>query len=110
MRDLGLPPSAMRPWVPGSVGRAARGRRRNGPRTGAAEATDGAGGSGYADRPPAFVPLTWHFWIPAYDDGPLLSPVSDWVAHKARTGTLHLIRAQQPRFPVKRLVFDEVLR
>ena len=52
MRDLGLPPSAMRPWVPGSVGRAARGRMRNGPRTGAAEATDGAGGSGYADRPP----------------------------------------------------------
>jgi len=50
MRDFGLPPSAMRPWAPGSGDRAAHGRRRNGPRTDAEEATDGAGGSGYADR------------------------------------------------------------
>src|ERR1039457_604166 len=32
-----------------------------GPRTGAEKATDGAGGSGHADRPPGFLPLTWHF-------------------------------------------------
>jgi hypothetical protein len=41
-----------------------------GPRTGAdratdgaEKATDGAGGSGYADRPPSFLPLTWHFRV-----------------------------------------------
>ena len=27
--------------------------------------TDGGGGSGYADRPPGFVPLTWHFRMSA---------------------------------------------
>ncbi len=26
--------------------------------------SDGTGGSGYADRPPGFFPLTWHFGIP----------------------------------------------
>ena len=36
-----------------------------GPRTGAEKPTDGGGGSGYADRPPGFVPLTWHFRMPA---------------------------------------------
>ena len=56
-RDCGLPPSAMRPWAPGSGGRTAHGRRRNWPRTRAkrptdagGKATDGAGGSGHADR------------------------------------------------------------
>jgi hypothetical protein len=54
-RDLGPPPSAMRPWVPGSARstdrrRLAHGRPRTGPRTRAGKATDGAGGSGYADR------------------------------------------------------------
>lgn len=38
---------------------------RLGPRTGAEKATDGAGRSGYADRPPGFLPLTWHFRMPA---------------------------------------------
>jgi hypothetical protein len=37
-----------------------------GPRTGTVKPTDGAGGSGYADRPPGFVPLTWHFRMPAH--------------------------------------------
>jgi hypothetical protein len=41
----------MRPWAPGSGGCAGHGRRRDGPRTGAEKATDGAGGSGYIDRP-----------------------------------------------------------
>jgi hypothetical protein len=36
-----------------------------GPRTGAREATDGLGRSGYADRPPGFLPLTCHFRMPA---------------------------------------------
>src|ERR1019366_974746 len=36
-----------------------------GPRTGAEKPTDGGGGSGYADRPPGFVSLTWHFRMPA---------------------------------------------
>ena len=49
-RVYGPPPSAMRPWVPGSGGRACHGRRRTSPRTGAEKATDGARGSGYADR------------------------------------------------------------
>ena len=50
----GPPPSAMRPWALGL-----------GPRTGAEKPTDGGGGSGYADRPPGLVPLTWHFRMPA---------------------------------------------
>lgn len=49
--DPGLPPSAMRPWIPGSGGL----RVTDGPRTG----TDGAGGNGYADRPSGFLLLTW---------------------------------------------------
>jgi hypothetical protein len=36
-----------------------------GPRTGEEKATDEAGGSGYADLPPGFVALTWHFRLPA---------------------------------------------
>jgi hypothetical protein len=32
---------------------------------GGGKATDGAGGSGYANRPPGFLPLTWHFRMPA---------------------------------------------
>jgi hypothetical protein len=47
--DRGLRPSAMRPWASGLV----HGRGR--------KPTDGRGGSGYADRPRGFVPLTWHF-------------------------------------------------
>src|ERR1700737_2215956 len=43
----------------------AHGRARTSPRTTAEKATDGAGGSGFADRPPGFVPLTWHFGLPA---------------------------------------------
>ena len=41
----------------------AHGRPRTSPRTTAEKATDGAGGSGYADRPPGFLPLTWHFMV-----------------------------------------------
>jgi hypothetical protein len=41
-------PSAMRPWASGVV------HGRGG------KPTDGAGGSGYADRPPVVVPLTWY--------------------------------------------------
>jgi hypothetical protein len=52
--DPGLRPSAMRPWASSF-----------GPRTGAEKPTDGGGGSGYADRPPGFSPLTWHFRMPA---------------------------------------------
>ena len=51
--DSGPPPSAMRPCEPGSGAVKAT--------DGGAEATDGAGRSGYADRPPGFCPLTWHF-------------------------------------------------
>ena len=71
--DLGLPPSAMRPWVPGSGGRAGRGRSRTGPRTGADRPTDGG-----RERPrtgpagavvlavPVRIPaLTCHFRRPA---------------------------------------------
>src|SRR5487761_1037564 len=39
-RDSGQPPSAMRPWTPGSWALEIHGR-----------GTDGEGGSGYADRP-----------------------------------------------------------
>jgi hypothetical protein len=35
------------------------------PRTGACAATDGAGGSGYADRPASFLPLNCHFRMSA---------------------------------------------
>jgi len=35
------------------------------PRTGAGKATDGAGRSCYADRPPGFLLLTCHFRMPA---------------------------------------------
>jgi hypothetical protein len=49
----------------GFLGRAGCGRARNGPRTGAENATDGGGGSGYADRPPGFSVLTCHFRKPA---------------------------------------------
>ena len=59
-RDCGPPPSAMRPWSPGS---------------GATESTDGrgkptdeGGRSGYTDRPPGFSPLTWHFMDTLDDD------------------------------------------
>lgn len=31
---------------------------------GGGKPTDGGGGSGYADRAPGFLPLTWHFRIP----------------------------------------------
>ena len=34
-------------------------------RLGGQKATDGTGGSGCADRPPGFLPLTWHFRMPA---------------------------------------------
>jgi hypothetical protein len=37
-----------------------------GSRTGAEKPTDGAGGSGYADRPRGFLSLTWHFRMPAH--------------------------------------------
>jgi hypothetical protein len=53
-RVCGPPPSAIRPWVPGSGVRAGHGRARTSPRTGAEKATDGAGGSGCTDRPPGF--------------------------------------------------------
>ena len=39
----------------------AYGQARTNPRTTAEEATDGAGGSGYTDRPHGFLPLSWHF-------------------------------------------------
>jgi hypothetical protein len=64
-RVCGPPPSAMRPWAPGSVGRAAHGRARTSPRTGAEKATDGAGGSGYANRSHPDSPLTCRFRMPA---------------------------------------------
>ena len=64
-RVCGPPPSAMRPWVPGFGGLAAHGRARTSPRTGAGKATDGAGGSGYADRPARIPSLTCHFRMPA---------------------------------------------
>jgi hypothetical protein len=38
-------------------------------------ATDGAGGSGYADRAPGIVPLTWHFRIPVAAVIPLVTRV-----------------------------------
>jgi hypothetical protein len=39
------------------------------PRTGAEKPTDVAGGSGYADRPPGFLPLTRNLmrWLAASD-------------------------------------------
>jgi hypothetical protein len=46
-----------------------------GPRTGAEKATDGAGGSGYADRPPDFPPVTCHFSL----------EIAKAVAARART-------------------------
>jgi hypothetical protein len=55
-RDTGTSPSAMRPCTRGSQGNS------HGPRTGKRAATDGRGGSGYADRPPGFPalqPLRW---------------------------------------------------
>jgi transposase len=57
-RVCGLPPSAMRPCVPGFGVRWVHGRARTSPRTGAEKATDGAGGSGYADRRTLFLALT----------------------------------------------------
>jgi hypothetical protein len=79
-RDLGRPPSAMRPWAPGFGVRAVRrpwwtghGRARTSLRTGtdqptaeARKATDGADGSSYTHRPPRFFPLTWHFRMPEH--------------------------------------------
>src|ERR1039457_3520316 len=44
-----------------------------GARTGARTATDGAGGSGYADRPPGFLPLTWRFRMPARYRHPVIA-------------------------------------
>jgi len=49
-RDFGPPPSAMRPCAPGFGVRAVDGPSRNRPRTATDQPTDGAGGSGYADR------------------------------------------------------------
>jgi integrase len=43
----------------------AHGRARTSPRTGAEKATDGAGRSGYADRPARIPALTCHFRMPA---------------------------------------------
>jgi hypothetical protein len=54
-RVFGLPPSAMRPWTPGSCALEIHGR-----------GTDGEGGSGYADRSPGFWPLACHFRLPAH--------------------------------------------
>ncbi len=48
----------------GVWGHAGHGRRQNERRTMAEKATDGAGGSGYTDRAPSFVPLTWYFRVP----------------------------------------------
>ena len=67
-------PSDMRPLcvrgrrVPGSERstdrcRTGHGRARTGPRTRPEKVTDGAGGSGYTDRQPGFLPLTWHFRV-----------------------------------------------
>jgi hypothetical protein len=56
-RDSGQPPSAMPPWTPIPGAR--------GPRTRPEKTTDGAGRSGYADRPPSFLPLTSHFRLSA---------------------------------------------
>jgi hypothetical protein len=50
-----LPPSAVRPWTPGSGVRVVHRPWRNRPRTGADRPTDGADESGYADRPPGFL-------------------------------------------------------
>jgi len=55
------PPTVAEPATDGRG--PAHGRARTSPRTGAEKATDGAGGSGYADRPPGFLPLTWHFMV-----------------------------------------------
>ncbi len=43
------------------------------PRTGPEKATDGAGGSGYADCPPGFLSLTWRFRMPARYRHPLIA-------------------------------------
>jgi hypothetical protein len=37
------------------------------------KATDGARGSGYADHPPDFLPLTWRFKMPARYRHPLIA-------------------------------------
>jgi hypothetical protein len=84
---------------------------RTGPvaRTGAEKATDGAGGSGYADRPPGFLALTWHFRIPTrYHRLPRAG--LGLGGPQGRDPHASLDPAQQPRFPVRRPVFDEVPR
>jgi hypothetical protein len=49
-RVCGPSPSAMRPWVPGFGVLAVHGPARSRPPTGTDQPTDGAGGSGFADR------------------------------------------------------------
>ena len=71
-RDCGVPPSAMRPWAPGSGGSTAHGRRRNWPRTRAkrptdagGKATDGPAGAVMLTAPARIPALTCHFRMPA---------------------------------------------
>jgi hypothetical protein len=52
------------------------------PRTGAEKPTDEAGGNGYADRSPGFLPLTCHFSMPAR--------CRRLPGHRARTRTRRL--------------------
>ena len=57
-RISGPPPSAICPWTPSSWAPCVHGRARTSPRTGAEKVTDGAAGSGHADRPRGLPPLT----------------------------------------------------
>jgi hypothetical protein len=102
-RDCGPPPSAMRPWAPGSGGRAGHGRRWNGPRTGTEIPTDGSGrprtrpvGAVTPTVRPAFWLFTWHFRIPnQYHRLPRRRSRTP-VTRKAGTRTLHSIRRSCP--------------
>jgi hypothetical protein len=61
-RVSGLPPSPMRPWASGSG--AVRSTDGHRPTDGAEKATDGASGSGHADRPARILALTCQFRKP----------------------------------------------
>jgi hypothetical protein len=56
------------------------------PRTGPEKATDGADGSGYADHPPGFLPLTWRFRIPARYRHPLIAGLGTGLSVLAAEG------------------------
>src|ERR1700743_3796308 len=81
-------------------------RRGLGPRTGGGKPTDGTGGSGYADRPSGFAPLTWHFRISLILIVSLLAGLG-FGGPQSRDPHVPLDPAQQPRFPARPPVFDE---